>query len=93
MTSNARQSSWFVPNLHVFHAPALVVATGGLSIPKMGATAFGYDLARQLGLNIRKTRLALCPSYCRQEIEAVLRFGWSIGDERTSTPTNLWNAG
>ncbi len=30
-----------------FHAPALVVATGGLSIPKMGATAFGYDLARQ----------------------------------------------
>src|SRR5258705_11199097 len=30
-----------------FHAPALVVATGGLSIPKMGATSFGYDLARQ----------------------------------------------
>jgi predicted flavoprotein YhiN len=28
-----------------FHAPALVVATGGLSIPKMGATSFGYDLA------------------------------------------------
>src|SRR5271169_4572405 len=30
-----------------FHAPALVVATGGLSIPKMGATALGYDIARQ----------------------------------------------
>src|SRR5882724_137099 len=30
-----------------FHAPALVVATGGLSIPKMGATSFGYELARQ----------------------------------------------
>lgn len=45
----------------VFHAPALVVATGGLSIPKMGATAFGYDLARQFGLNIRKTKPALVP--------------------------------
>src|ERR1035438_4316956 len=36
-----------------FHAPALVVATGGLSIPKIGATSFGYDLARQFGLKIR----------------------------------------
>ena len=44
-----------------FRAPALVVATGGLSIPKMGATAFGYDLARQFGLNIQKTRPALVP--------------------------------
>ena len=36
-----------------FQAPALVVATGGLSIPKMGATAFGYDLARQFGTEDR----------------------------------------
>jgi predicted Rossmann fold flavoprotein len=42
-----------------FRAPALVVATGGLSIPKMGATSFGYDLARQFGLKIQKTRPAL----------------------------------
>src|SRR5579864_2687145 len=35
-----------------FRASALVVATGGLSIPKMGATSFGYDLARQFGLKI-----------------------------------------
>jgi len=45
----------------VFHAPALVVATGGLSIPKMGATPFGYHLARQFGLNIRKTKPGLVP--------------------------------
>ena len=45
----------------VFHAPVLVVATGGLSIPKMGATAFGYQLARQFGLNIRETRPGLVP--------------------------------
>ena len=44
-----------------FHAPSLVVATGGLSIPKMGATAFGYELARQFGLNINETRPALTP--------------------------------
>jgi predicted Rossmann fold flavoprotein len=44
-----------------FRAPVLVVATGGLSIPKMGATSFGYSLARQFGLNIVKTRPALVP--------------------------------
>src|SRR5271156_1121615 len=44
-----------------FHAPIVVVATGGLSIPKMGATAFGYDVARQFGLKIQKTRPALVP--------------------------------
>jgi hypothetical protein len=44
-----------------FHAPALVVATGGRSIPKMGATSFGYELARQFGLKIVETRPALVP--------------------------------
>ena len=44
-----------------FRAPVLVVATGGLSIPKIGATSQGYDLARQFGLNIVKTRPALVP--------------------------------
>jgi len=44
-----------------FHAPALVVATGGLSIPKIGATSFGYDLARQFGLKIREPRPGLVP--------------------------------
>jgi predicted Rossmann fold flavoprotein len=44
-----------------FQAPVLVVATGGLSIPKMGATAFGYALAKQFGLQIQPTRPALVP--------------------------------
>jgi predicted Rossmann fold flavoprotein len=44
-----------------FAAGALVVATGGLSIPKMGATGFGYDLARQFGLQIVDPRPALVP--------------------------------
>jgi predicted Rossmann fold flavoprotein len=44
-----------------FHAPALVIATGGLSIPKIGASGFGYELARQFGLKIQPTRPALVP--------------------------------
>ena len=44
-----------------FTAAKLVVATGGLSIPKIGATSFGYDLARQFGLSIHPTRAALVP--------------------------------
>lgn len=39
----------------------LVVATGGLSIPKMGATGFAYDLARQFGHEIIETRAGLVP--------------------------------
>ncbi|KWR78608.1 NAD(P)/FAD-dependent oxidoreductase [Cupriavidus sp. IDO] len=42
-------------------AGALVVATGGLSIPKIGATDFGYRIARQFGLGIIETRPALVP--------------------------------
>jgi predicted Rossmann fold flavoprotein len=44
-----------------FAAGSLVVATGGLSIPKMGATGLGYDLARQFGLKIVEPRPALVP--------------------------------
>ncbi len=44
-----------------WHCPSLVVATGGLSIPKMGASGLGYDLARQFGLNLRECRPALVP--------------------------------
>jgi len=42
-------------------ARTLVVATGGLSIPKMGATGFGYEVARQFGHSIVETRPGLVP--------------------------------
>jgi hypothetical protein len=45
----------------VFEAPALVIATGGPSIPKLGATGFAYDLARRFGLKIVEPRPALVP--------------------------------
>src|SRR4030088_589366 len=51
-----------VPNENAeFRAPALVVATGGLSIPKIGATSFGYDLAHQFGIAIRNPWPGLVP--------------------------------
>ncbi|HEV8695602.1 MAG TPA: NAD(P)/FAD-dependent oxidoreductase [Lysobacter sp.] len=45
----------------VFTAPALVVASGGLSIPSMGASGFGYELARQFGHSVLPTRAGLVP--------------------------------
>ena len=44
-----------------YDAPALVIATGGPSIPKMGATDFAYRLARQFGLKVVEPRPALVP--------------------------------
>jgi predicted Rossmann fold flavoprotein len=44
-----------------FSAPTLVVASGGLSIPSMGATGFGYEIARQFGHRVLPTRAGLVP--------------------------------
>lgn len=44
-----------------FTTESLVVATGALSIPKMGASGFGYDIARQFSLNVLPTRAGLAP--------------------------------
>jgi predicted Rossmann fold flavoprotein len=44
-----------------FRAPALVVASGGLSIPRMGATGFGYELARRFGHTVLPLRAGLVP--------------------------------
>ncbi|MHB8381710.1 MAG: BaiN/RdsA family NAD(P)/FAD-dependent oxidoreductase [Candidatus Binataceae bacterium] len=47
--------------LGAFAAPVLVLASGGLSIPKMGATGFAYDIARRFGLAIVEPRPGLVP--------------------------------
>lgn len=44
-----------------FRAASLVIASGGLSIPRMGGSGFGYDVARQFGMDIIPTRAALVP--------------------------------
>ncbi len=48
-------------NIGEIHCQSLVIATGGLSIPTMGATGFGYQVADQFKLNVHKTRAALVP--------------------------------
>jgi len=66
---NVEQATEFIaraPNAE-FKAPALVVATGGLSIPKIGATSFGYNLARQFGLAIREPWPGLVPLILSEE--------------------------
>jgi predicted Rossmann fold flavoprotein len=58
-----RRSTEFVvvTGLREFRAPVVVVAAGGLSIPKMGATAVGYEVARKFGLKVVGTRPGLVP--------------------------------
>ena len=68
-------------------ADSLVVATGGLSIPKIGATDFGYQLARQFGLPVTDVRAGLVPltftdnllGFCKSlsglSVDAVVRCG------------------
>ena len=58
-----RKDSDFVvaTNKEEYRAPELVIATGGLSIPKIGATSLGYEVARQFGLEIRECYPGLVP--------------------------------
>ena len=58
-----RRTTWFALRTEneEMEAPTVVIATGGLSIPKIGATPFGYDVARQFGLKICECRPALVP--------------------------------
>ncbi len=60
--SLARGETWRVGmGGEVYEAESVVIATGGLSIPTLGGTDFGYRVARQFGLNIQPTRPALVP--------------------------------
>jgi predicted Rossmann fold flavoprotein len=52
---------------HALRAAKLVIATGGLSIPKIGATDFGYRIAKQFGLKLIDTRPALVPLTFEQQ--------------------------
>ncbi len=56
-----------------FTAPSLVLATGGLSIPKLGATGFTYDAARQFGLPLTEIRPALVPLVANDNDLALMR--------------------
>jgi predicted Rossmann fold flavoprotein len=55
-------------NIGDFESNSVVIATGGLSIPKMGATDFGYKIAQQFGINIIQPTPALVPFTLNQDI-------------------------
>ena len=54
-------------NLTTLRCHSLVIATGGLSMPKLGATPFGYKIAEQFGLEVFPTRAGLVPLTLHQE--------------------------
>lgn len=56
-----------VTNQGDFESESLVVATGGLSIPKMGSSGFAYEIAKQFGLEVTNTRAGLVPFIFGQE--------------------------
>ncbi len=61
--SDVRKESHFTvtTETETYESDSLVIATGGLSIPKMGATDLGYRLAKQFGLNVTHTTPGLVP--------------------------------
>jgi predicted Rossmann fold flavoprotein len=62
VTDISRAAPFRVETNHgAFTAPALVLATGGLSIPKMGATGFAHDVARRFGLRVTEPLPGLVP--------------------------------
>lgn len=61
LTQLANASFRVSTSLGQFHCQSFVVASGGLSIPKIGATPIGYKIAEQYGLSIRATRAGLVP--------------------------------
>ena len=62
VTDLSRSDRFRIETTHgTFEASSLVLASGGLSIPKMGATGWAYDVARQFGLRVTETRPGLVP--------------------------------
>ena len=60
--SVSRKKSFTVKtNNQTFETESLVIATGGLSIPQLGATSFGYKIAKQFGINVTKIKPGLVP--------------------------------
>src|SRR6185369_10910089 len=59
-------------NQGTFHSASVVIATGGLSIAQLGATDFGYRIARQFGLRIEETRAGLVPLTLPAQIQKQL---------------------
>ena len=74
VTEIGRAERFRVETSHgAFLAETLVIATGGVSIPKMGATGFAYDAARRFGLAVAETRPGLVPLVFNEADLALMR--------------------
>jgi len=74
----------------VVEAERVVVATGGRSIPKMGATGFGYQLATQFGLKVIEPRPALVPlTFAEQELEKLRPLAGIAIDSRVTAAASF----
>ena len=69
---SAERSFMLQTNQGTFHSSSVVIATGGLSIAPLGATDFGYRIARQFGLRIEETRAGLVPLTLPAQIQKQL---------------------
>jgi predicted Rossmann fold flavoprotein len=67
-------------NAGSFTAPSLVLATGGISIPKMGATGFSYDVAKRFGMRLTETLPGLVPFTAGAHLPGYAT-GFSSGDD------------
>lgn len=74
MLAIEKQSNGFVLNTSQgqYSCESVVVATGGLSMPKLGATPYGYKIAEQFGLGVTPVRAALVPFTLHEEDKQVL---------------------
>jgi len=86
---------WLKTNIGDLVASSLVIASGGISIPKMGATDFAYDIARQFGLNIVTPLPALVPFTFAGDLVAAMKslagvaVGCRVSCGKTSFRENL----
>lgn len=64
---NSDQTFTVATNMKSYSSTSLVIATGGLSMPKLGATPFGYKVAQQFGLKVLPTRAGLVPLTLHQQ--------------------------
>jgi predicted Rossmann fold flavoprotein len=70
----SKSDSFHIDTDHgAFTSDSLVLATGGLSIPKLGATGFAYDAARRFGLRVTETRPGLVPLAFDDELLSLMR--------------------
>lgn len=69
--NDGQQRFYLDTNKGQFSSQSLVIATGGLSIPTMGASAFGYDVAKQFGHQVLPTRAGLVPFTLTDNLKAV----------------------